>query len=214
MVLKSILNGDRIPICRVEDLEVTLVNSDLPIRVKLPIGDSTWRSLPEYRAAEVQCMQLNLALLARHESEMYVTIETEKNTSNYLQSNSEQEQRLHNQKTSDSNKKYLDKPEQINEHQGSVSKSTKNVRSRPRKSPSLDEKNIPKQQTKSTVVTHTASDKLYRDEARRTLQEHLKTEQQRIERREKPTETKRTSIPEKLIPLSPSHNSKTKTNFI
>jgi len=58
MVLKSVLNGDKIPICRTDDLEITLVNPDLPIRVKLPVGDNSWRFLPEIRAAEVQCIQL------------------------------------------------------------------------------------------------------------------------------------------------------------
>ena len=79
MVLKNTLNGDKIPICRVEDLEITLVSPDLPVKVRLPAkGESQWRFLSEVRAAEVQCMQLSLALLARHESEMYVTIEAEK----------------------------------------------------------------------------------------------------------------------------------------
>jgi hypothetical protein len=208
MVLKNALNGDRIPICRVEDLEVTLVNPDLSIRVKLPKGDQTWRSLPEYRAAEIQCMQLSLALLARHESEIYVTIETEKNTSNYLQSNSEQEKRS---QTSDAGKKNLDESEQINDNQGSVSKSTNNVHSRPPKpvkTPSSDEKKTPKQQTKSSSGFHAASDKLYREDEKRGLQEHLKVERQRIEQKEK------SIVPDKSIPLSLSNNSKTKTNLI
>ena len=108
MVLKSTLNGDKIPICRVEDMEITLVSPDLPVKVKLPTrSEAVWRSLSEVRAAEVQCMQLSLALLARHESEMYVTIEADKNASNYLQSNYNQQQRTYKaQQPSDAVKKH------------------------------------------------------------------------------------------------------------
>ncbi|CAF3631054.1 unnamed protein product [Rotaria socialis] len=79
MVLKSIISGDKIPICRVEDLEITLVNPDLPVKVRLPPrGEYSWHDLPEVRAAEVQCVQLSLALFARHESEMYIATERQK----------------------------------------------------------------------------------------------------------------------------------------
>lgn len=73
LIFKQIRNDDQIPLCCIDDLEVFLLPSNLSIRVKLPIDDFTWDSLPEIRAAQVQCMQLSLALLARHESEMYVT---------------------------------------------------------------------------------------------------------------------------------------------
>lgn len=78
LVFNRILNGDQIPLCRVDDLEISLVSPDLSVRVKLPTTNSKWRSLPEIRAAEVQCMQLSLALLARHESEMYVNTDFDK----------------------------------------------------------------------------------------------------------------------------------------
>jgi hypothetical protein len=94
MVMKSTLNGDKIPICRVEDLEITLVSPDLSVRVKLPVGnEDIWRSLSEVRAAKVQCMQLSLALLARHESEMYVSIEAQNSTRHSIKSNYNNEQR-------------------------------------------------------------------------------------------------------------------------
>jgi hypothetical protein len=97
MVLKNTLNGDKIPICRVEDLEVTLVSPDFPVKVRLPTkGEHLWRSLPEIRAAEIQCMQLSLALLARHESEIYVTTGAEKNSANFLQTDSNPEPRSNN----------------------------------------------------------------------------------------------------------------------
>ncbi len=115
MVLKTTLNGDKIPICRVEDLEITLVSPDLPVKIRLPTkSEHVWRSLSEVRAAEVQCMQLSLALLARHESEMYVTIEAEKNTTNYLQSNYNQKERTHKtQQTTDAIKKHLEECEEV-----------------------------------------------------------------------------------------------------
>ncbi len=56
MVLKNTLNGDKIPICRVEDLEITLVSPDLPVKVRLSAdSEHQWRSLSEVRAAEIQC---------------------------------------------------------------------------------------------------------------------------------------------------------------
>jgi hypothetical protein len=115
MVLKNTLNGDKIPICRVEDLEITLVSPDLPVKVRLPTkSEHQWRSLSEIRAAEVQCMQLSLALLARHESEMYVTIEAEKNTTNYLQTTYNQEERKNKSyQSSDVRIKHLEECEKV-----------------------------------------------------------------------------------------------------
>ena len=78
LVFKRILNGDQIPLCRVEDLEVSLVSSNITVRVKLPTTNSRWRSTPEIRAAEVQCMQLSFALLARHESQTFVSTDLDK----------------------------------------------------------------------------------------------------------------------------------------
>lgn len=104
MVLKATLNGDKIPICRVEDLEITLVSPDLPVKVRLPTNEQLWRSLSEVRAAEVQCMQLALALLARHESEMYVTMGDDT-----APTNSYQEQQSHrSHQISDVRKKHLE----------------------------------------------------------------------------------------------------------
>lgn len=115
MVLKSTLNGDKIPICRVDDLEITLVNPDLPVRVRLPTnGEHKWRSLSEVRAAEVQCMQLSLALLARHESEMYVTREAQKNMIDYPETTYNQEHRsLKSRQTSSVVKKHLEECEKV-----------------------------------------------------------------------------------------------------
>ncbi|CAF0751736.1 unnamed protein product [Didymodactylos carnosus] len=77
LVLKSVLNGDKVPICRTQDLEITLVSPDIPVQVRLPTKqEHYWRTLSEVRAAELQCMQLALALLARHESEMYINNES------------------------------------------------------------------------------------------------------------------------------------------
>jgi len=225
MVFKSILNGDRIPICRVEDLKVTIVNPDLPIRVKLPTGDYTWRSIPEIHAAEVQCMQLSLALLSRHESEIYVTVETEKNTPNYLQTNFNQKQRSSNfRRISDTNKtKHIEESEKIIDNQLPISKSQKDIRSGQTKSignTSIDEKNVSKRLTSKLTrplpVSHPVSDKLYRDNEKRVLQEQLKTERQRIEQGGKVKQTQRTMIRDKLMTSSSSsfNNSRTKASNI
>ncbi|CAF1283487.1 unnamed protein product, partial [Didymodactylos carnosus] len=73
LMLKSILNGDQVPICRTADLEITLVSPNIPVQVRLPVTqEHYWRTLSEVRAAELQCMQLSLALLVRHESEVHV----------------------------------------------------------------------------------------------------------------------------------------------
>ncbi|CAF1170077.1 unnamed protein product [Adineta steineri] len=116
MVLKNTLNGDKIPICRVEDLEVTLISPDFPLKVRMPTkSEHVWRSLSEVRAAEVQCMQLALALLARHESEMYVSIEAEKNTPNHVHPSYNQVERSHrsSRPSSDAMKKHIEECEKV-----------------------------------------------------------------------------------------------------
>ncbi len=223
MVLKNILIGDQIPICRVESLEVTLVNPNLPIKVKLPIGDPTWRSLPKIRAAELQCMQLTISLLSRHESEMYVTIETEKNSFNFLHSNYNNEERLLTlRRGSDINKKQTEENERRNfDNQLVKPKVEKEIQYeplRPTKYPINDEKKISKPPTpilsRAMTLSHPASDKLYRDEEKRVKENNLKSERQRSEQDEKTTRTQRTIIRDKP-PSSPSFNRhKTKTNII
>jgi hypothetical protein len=193
MVLKHTLSGDRVPICRVENLEVTLVTPDLPIRVKLPTGDRTWQSLPEIRAAEVQCMQLSLALLARHESEIYVTIEAEKNAANYLQGNDDQEQLSYKRQTAEKMKKRLDEREKSFDNQPLISKPTNAVRSEQIKAPKISKQETP-QSTKPLQLLHPASDKLYRDNATRTSQEHSKPERRHIDEEEKYNLKQRLSV--------------------
>jgi len=192
MVFKTVLNGDRIPMCRVEDLEVSLTTPDLPVKVKLPTGDHTWRSLSEFRAAEVQCMQLSLALLARYESETYVTIEDEKNTSNFLQSNSNHEERsIHSRQTPDTTKKHIEEYQESFDNQLSISKRQNDVRSgetRPTKNVSGDERKNSQQTPKlrrALVLSHPASEKLYRDDERRVTQDNLKSNRHRLENKEK-----------------------------
>ncbi len=65
-------------------------------------------------------------------------------------------------------------------------------------------------------VSHPVSDKLYRDNEKRVLQEQLKTERQRIEQGEKVKQTPRTMIREKLMTSSSSsfNNSRTKASNI
>lgn len=213
MVLKSVLNGDRIPICRTDDLEVTLVNPDFSAHVKLPIGDNNWRSLPEIRAAEVQCMQLSLALLARHESEMYVTIETEKNTSNYLQSNSNNDKReVNSRRSSEALKKHIEECQQLFERQLSASKSQNNghrqTSSITVRSSLTDEKKSSKplasKSTRSLPLSHPASDKLYRDDEKRASQEYPRSDRQVSEQKEKAKQLRPTTIRHKTKISTPS----------
>lgn len=119
--MKSTINGDKIPICRVEDLEITLVTPDLPVKVRLPTkSELSWHSLSEVRAAEVQCMQLSLALFARHESEMYVTNETQNLAEYYTQSNyNETLASNDSRRSSNSIKKHLEECERVFGHSNS-----------------------------------------------------------------------------------------------
>lgn len=157
MVLKNTLNGDRIPICRVEDLEITLVSPDLPVRVRLPQKDEhQWRSLSEVRAAEVQCMQLSLALLARHESEMYVTIEADRNRISSLQSTYNQHEQPSKTRSASCTtvQKHLEECEKIfsnNSHSSSKNLSRQS---------SVD--------TNRTKTSHEPSDRYYRSVDSRT----------------------------------------------
>ena len=161
MVLKNTLNGDRIPICRVEDLEITLVSPDLPVRVRLPTKDEhQWRSLSEVRAAEVQCMQLALALLARHESEMYVTIEADRHRISYLQSNYNQHEQTSKTR---SVRKHLEECEKIFPSTNKSSpKKDVNVRSRHSSDRTVRQNSVETSRTKSSTPFHAPSDRYYR----------------------------------------------------
>jgi hypothetical protein len=224
MVLKNMLNGDKIPICRIEDLEVTLVNRTLPVRVKLPTGEPTWHSLPKIRAAELQCMQLSIALLARHESEMYVTTEMEKNGASFLQSNDNHDEQVStSRRTSDTIKKQSEENERKFDSQISKSKPQNDLRieqSKQVKSLSNDEKKISKLQTpiltRALTLSHPVSDKLSGDDEKRVKVNHSKLERQRSEQEEKTIRTQQTIIRGKVMP-SPSSSSnrhRTKTNII
>lgn len=160
MVLKNTLNGDRIPICRVEDLEITLVSPDLPVRVRLPTKDEhQWRSLSEVRAAEVQCMQLALALLARHESEMYVTIEADRHRISYLQSNYNQHEQTSKTRSSSTVRKHLEECERIFP---STTKISPKVRSRHSSDRTLRQNSVETSGTRSSIPFHAPSDRYYR----------------------------------------------------
>ena len=183
MVLKNTLNGDRIPICRVEDLEITLVSPDLPVKVRLPRKDEhQWRSLSEVRAAEVQCMQLSLALLARHESEMYVTIEADRNRVSSLQSTYNQhEQPSKTRSSATAVQKHLDECEKIfSDNSRSLSTTSKEL---PRQkssdmhrvvqSTTMTGKSLPRQNSADTnkTVSHAPSDRYHRSSDSRSVAE-------------------------------------------
>ena len=99
MVFRAVLSGDRVPICNVKDLEIKLVSPDISVPVKLPATETPWRSFSEIRAAEVQCMQFTLALLSRHESEVYITVDYDKGLTRYPTSKSQSEIRTVNFRT-------------------------------------------------------------------------------------------------------------------
>jgi len=110
LVLKNTLNGDKVPICRTQDLEITLVSPDIHVQVRIPTKqEHYWRNLSEVRAAELQCMQLALALLARHESEVYVN--TERDNSNYKYNGDQQD--LQSKQGAEDLKKHVEECEKI-----------------------------------------------------------------------------------------------------
>ncbi|CAF1068165.1 unnamed protein product [Adineta ricciae] len=179
LVLKNTLNGDKVPICRVDDLEVTLISPDFPLRVRLPgRSEHSWHSLSEVRAAEVQCMQLALALLARHESEMYVSIDAEKKSTNRSHSTYNQEQRSHRSRQADEiRRKHVEECEKVfgaNSNQSSTkSRSTTDSKSHSSSLVTTQMKNLeltnrPSHQHRESSnratrhSSHPASDRLYR----------------------------------------------------
>lgn len=228
MVFRSVLDGDSIPMCRTDNLEMTLISPDLPVRVKLPIGDDNWRSLREIRAAELQCMQLSIQLLSRHESEMYVTIETEKNLSNYLQTDSNHGQRTENfRRSSDESRRQIEECEQIPDRQfvgskqktivpvGRTTQITRNLSGEERKSI----KPITPKLTRSLPLSHPLSDQLYRNDEQRLSQvQNRKIAHQRIlEQKEKFKQSQQTFVRSESKPsstLPSSNNGKTRANIV
>jgi hypothetical protein len=205
VVLKNTLNGDKVPICCVENRQVMLVNPDLSVKVKLPIDEHKWFSLPEIRTAELQCMQLTLALLTRHESEIYVTVEGEKKTG------SNEKQRLFtSQQSSETIKKHTEERERIPHSQIWKCKSEEDLNVGQRKELKSDEsKSQTPKLSRATQLFHPASDKFYRNDEKRLLQENFKSDRQCLEQGEKFNHSPRTIISEKLIsspPLSAHHN--------
>ena len=146
-------------------------------------------------------MQLGLKLLSRHESESYVTLETSKTQLNILQSS--QVQQSYNRQTSYTKGKQEEEYNQPSMKTQHRSQSNKYEESSQYYGP--------------TETYHAASDKLYRDDTRRSLQEHLKAERQRIEQGEKYNQSSRQTLrtkPSTTIKSSLSYNPKSKTNVI
>jgi hypothetical protein len=198
IVLRATLNGDRIPICNVDNLEISLVSPDLPVRVKLPMDvDNSWRALPDIRAAELQCMQLSLSILSRHESEVYVRIENEKNTANYLQGNYNQEQYTSNIRSSiDTAKKHADESDRTTmSHTTTRVKASNEARALQAK-PSYANDGKASRQLSSyqqlsptishiTPLTHQVPDRFYQDDGKRSMHGTRKVERQYTEPDEK-----------------------------
>lgn len=201
LVFKQAFKGDLVPVCRIDTLQLALANPDFSTRVKVPSSDQSWRSKPEVRAAEMQCMQLGLKLLSRHESESYVSLETSKTQLNILQSS--QAQQSYGRQTS-----YNTKSKQEEDYVPPSTKTQYRAQSNKYEESS--------QYYGPTETYHAASDKLYRDDARRSLQEHLKAERQRIEQGEKYSQSSRQTLRTKpsTTTSSLSYNTKSKTNVI
>ena len=191
------------------------------MKVKLSAGEQTWCSLPEIRAAELQCMQFTLALLNRHESEMYVTVELEKNTASFDQSNNNQKQRLFiSRQSSETITKHTEESEKIADSQIWKCKSQDELnfrQTKQRKEMANDAQEILKTRTpklpRAKPFFHPASDKLYRNDERRLLQDNLKSDRQRSEPGEKFNQVPRSIIRNKLVSSSSllsTHNNKSK----
>ena len=231
MVLKSTLNGYKIPICRVEDLEITLVSPDLPVKVRLPDREeAVWRSCAELRAAEVQCMQLALALLARHESGVYVTNEEEKNTRNDLESNYNEEQgALHTGQSSRSLRKYREECEKVfGQSRLPKLRSTDDgddrrpAQSMARQFRNLTLGNKETQRHESTGPskantlprTHTPSERLYRREEKRFVrQEPLANANESSSSQSRTRRTSARQVPQTSAPFAATHSLKPTSNM-
>ncbi|CAF3633617.1 unnamed protein product [Adineta steineri] len=192
MVFKSVLNGDTIPICSIEDLQITLTNPNLPVQVKLPIDNKAWYSLPKIHAAELQCMQLALALLARHESDIYITDKVGKTIPDFLQSTNDQQRYTPLRQSSDTMRNHLLKH-----------KSEDDLRSEERKKILYEQPKIFKSQTptlsRATPFFHPASDQLYRNEEKRLLLANLKASQQYLKEKEKRNQNARKTALDRSI---------------
>ncbi|CAF3370219.1 unnamed protein product [Rotaria sp. Silwood1] len=213
MVLKTTLNGDKIPICRVEDLEVTLVSADLPIKVRLPTkSEHMWRSLSEVRAAEIQCMQLALALLARHESEMYITTETQRNTKNYLESTYNQQLRATNShQSSDAIKKHIEECEKVFENNSTTTNNNNITKSRSKPNDDLHthqtiekQANNP-QRHNSTHHNHHRQQQQHHHHHQQKHQHHHHQQQEQLHHHQQQS----SSIPQDVFSRTMSHTSHT-----
>ncbi|CAF3708879.1 unnamed protein product [Rotaria sordida] len=191
----KLLRG-RPPIKTIDYHVISLVNPDLPVKVKLLLGKYKCHSLFDIHKAELQCMQLSRALLSRDESEVYVTIEDDKTIVNYLKSNDNQLQ----QKSSNTNEKHINEIEIIRNNQISNPKTENKVHFKQLvsiKNFSNNDKIISNQQ--KIILGHSTSNKLY--------QNHDK----RLKQNEKSHQIQQTIIQNRPILLSSSSSLSTST---
>lgn len=204
MIFRGALGGDRIPLCRLEDFQITLATPDLPVQVRLPSASETgWRSLADIRNAELQCMQLSLALLSRHESDVFVHIESDKIGVNYLQQSYREEQtsnkvrsteervRKHsNEKDKDKNKEKHSNPNTlrtklVHQPRSLQTRPSLSVDNRqPTISTTTNHQSSPRI-TRLMPLTHPASDRLYREEEKRVAEANRTVERMSTEFGEK-----------------------------
>ncbi|CAF1526605.1 unnamed protein product [Rotaria sp. Silwood1] len=197
MLLKNVLIGDLVPMCRITDYTMFLVNPDLPVRVKLPTYEYKWHSLFDIRKAELKCMQLSLTLVSQDESEIYVIVGDEKVMANYFSSDSNQQQQLFiTQRPLDKNEKYVDEIEIMRYSQMLKSKNENNIRVQLQSTKNFSNDNniISNQQTiklpKSIPLPHLTSDKVKQNHNKQLKENGLKTKRRHSKKDGKPVQVK------------------------
>lgn len=208
MVFTGSFVGERVPMCYTDNYALSLVSPDAHVRVKLPIDQYKWRSIPEAHAAERQCMQLSLALLSRYESESYVIFDKTLNNYNIRSNDNQKSQLLPPRKRSDTIEKHTDKTEK-GFHSPilplAASNNIHRVPLRATKTISDSDGNISSQQKlripKAAPASHVPSDQLYRDNEKRLTQDDNRPER----RHQKPEERSHHSQPKSVHSTSTLH---------
>ncbi|CAF3471453.1 unnamed protein product [Rotaria socialis] len=184
LIFRRVLTGDHVPLCCVRDLKISLASPDLPLRLKLPIDENRWHSIPEVHSAELVCMQLSLALFSRFESEVYVRIEGESSVAIDVKSNNNRKS-LHSHKSVDFVEKQVGEWEVASHDQIPTSKSQNSFNcAEPRyiEVVSAADKTMALQQATKMLGAkssmHPVSDMLYRDHDRRLRENDVQCEQE------------------------------------
>lgn len=197
IMFRKSLMGDQVPICYAHNYQLSLVNPDSFSKTKLPMDNNKWHSVPEFHTAELQCMQLSLALFSRHESEVYVTFENEQSKTMTPKSHENRRQLQHQQEPFETFERQFNDLEINSNDQLIKSRAVNTFHS---EHPALhrtwsnDDKIIVNQQSvrssSAKQPNHPASDMLYRDHERRARENNVHIEQQRFSAFENSQSTK------------------------